>query len=119
MANAKYLVDVNLPKRFAFFNFDEFIHVVDINPRWSDSEIWNYALLHNLVILTKDSDFYPKALNKSPLPIIIYFKLGSMNLRQLFEYFQNNWVKLKTCTFKYSLVIAYPNKIQVMFKIDV
>ena len=28
----RYLVDVNLPKHFRFFNADNFLHVVDINP---------------------------------------------------------------------------------------
>ena len=53
-----FLVDVNLPKYFRFFNSDNFIHDVDINPCMTDTEIWNYALNNNLVILTKDSDFF-------------------------------------------------------------
>ena len=39
-----FLVDVNLPKKFSFFNSPNFVHVVDINPRFTDEEIWNYAL---------------------------------------------------------------------------
>ena len=48
-----FLVDVNLPKRFAPFNSDKFIHVVDINPKMTDNEIWDCALKHNKVILNK------------------------------------------------------------------
>lgn len=54
----KYLVDVNLPKKFKFFNTEQFIHVVDIKPKMKDSEVWDYALSNDLIIVTKDSDFY-------------------------------------------------------------
>lgn len=114
----KYLVDVNLPKKFSFFNSSEFIHVVDINPFWGDNEIWNYALKNNLIILTKDSDFYFKSIGKRPLPKIIYFKLGNMRLNQLHTYFLNNWEKLNIFISEYFLVIAYADKIQGMIKIE-
>ena len=42
--NFKFLVDVNLPKRFGFFNSPLFTHVADINPKMTDSEIWDYAI---------------------------------------------------------------------------
>ncbi|MCD4773205.1 MAG: hypothetical protein K8R41_07485 [Bacteroidales bacterium] len=44
-----FLVDVNLPKYFQFFNTDKFFHVVDIDHSMTDSKIWQYALneLHN------------------------------------------------------------------------
>ena len=53
-----FLVDVNLPKYFSFFNNTDFIFVSDINLQMTDTEIWNYALENNFVILTKDVDFY-------------------------------------------------------------
>jgi predicted nuclease of predicted toxin-antitoxin system len=48
----KFLVDVNLPKFFGFFNHANFFHVVDINPKMTDSQIWDYALSKEMVILT-------------------------------------------------------------------
>ncbi|ACE06538.1 hypothetical protein Aasi_1210 [Candidatus Amoebophilus asiaticus 5a2] len=39
-----FLVDVNLPKHFSFFNYPNFVHLVDINPCMIDGQIWNYAL---------------------------------------------------------------------------
>ena len=58
-----FLVDVNLPKMFSFFNYSNFAHIVDINPMMTDDEVWNYALKNNQVILTKDADFYDKYMN--------------------------------------------------------
>ena len=47
-----FLVDVNLPKYFQFFNSDKFIHIVDIDPSMTDSKIWQYALKNYMIILT-------------------------------------------------------------------
>ena len=39
-----FLVDVNLPKSFSFFNHPNFIFVADINVQMTDNQIWNTAL---------------------------------------------------------------------------
>lgn len=53
MSSLRFLVDLNLPKYFKYFNNSDFEFVIDINPLMSDLEIWNYALKNNLVILTE------------------------------------------------------------------
>ncbi len=58
-----YLVDVNLPKKFRFFNTPNFAFVVDIQATLPDTQIWTYALENNLIILTKDADFYTRSLS--------------------------------------------------------
>jgi predicted nuclease of predicted toxin-antitoxin system len=40
---AKYLIDANLPYRFSSWYGSDYIHVFDLNDRWSDWEIWDYA----------------------------------------------------------------------------
>ena len=39
----KYLIDVNLPRRFALWSGDEFVHIADIDDKMLDSHIWEYA----------------------------------------------------------------------------
>lgn len=53
-----FIVDVNLPKKFAFFNSPHFVHVVDMGDSMSDTDLWHLAISENRVILTKDTDFY-------------------------------------------------------------
>jgi len=75
-----FLVDVNLPKWFSFFNKENFIHIVDINPFMTDDEIWEYAIKNDKVILTKDTDFYSKSISNVVKPKVIFFQLGNMTL---------------------------------------
>ena len=110
----KFLVDVNLPKRFNFFNSPDFIHIVDINPLMTDEEIWKYALKTRCVILTKDADFYNLFINSATTPKVIYFQLGNCTLKQLHDYFTANWNNILSHLDDNSMIIALKDKIQVI-----
>ncbi len=53
----RYLMDVNLPYRFSLWSTSEYVHMRDLGETWSDTEIWNDARDHDLVIISKDTDF--------------------------------------------------------------
>lgn len=113
MPEFQFLVDVNLPKHFSFFNFEHFIHVYNVNPYMKDSEI--YAITHNLVIITKDSDFYFKASASSNSPRIIYLQLGNQTLNQLHSHFQNNWVKILELLKEGCFILATKKSLELLF----
>ena len=109
-----YLVDVNLPKKFRFFNTPDFTFVVDMEATLPDTEIWTYALENNLVILTKDTDFYVRSLTAERRPKVIHFRLGNQTLAGLHHYFSTNWPLLTELIQTHSLLVAYPNRIDVV-----
>lgn len=110
--NCSFLVDVNLPKYFSFFNDNRYFFVSDINLQMTDTEIWDYAFKNGLVILTKDTDFYNRFLVSSTAPKIIYFQLGNCSLKQLHQYFNDNWDKIQTEIGTSRLIIAKENHIE-------
>jgi predicted nuclease of predicted toxin-antitoxin system len=107
----KYIVDVNLPKKFSFFNNPNFEFVADIELTLSDSDIWKYALENDLVILTKDSDFYHRSILAKLRPKIVYFELGNRTLKQLHEYFTTNWPKIVNSLLNADLIVATRNTV--------
>lgn len=109
-----FIVDVNLPKRFSFFNSDDFVHVADINPFMTDDQLWDYALKHNLVIITKDSDFYEKSLSSDKKPKVIYLKLGNTTLNELHRFFELNWNEIIKHLDLSSLIIVEWTQIKVI-----
>lgn len=109
-----FLVDVNLPKRFRFFNSDRFLHVSDINPFMTDKEIWNYALVNNLVLLTKDTDFYDLFLLSDSYPKVIHFKFGNLTLNEMHGYFRKFWPLISNKLNTASFIVAYEDKIVVI-----
>jgi predicted nuclease of predicted toxin-antitoxin system len=109
-----FLVDVNLPRKFRFFNNPNFIHVADINPSMTDKMIWDYALKHDCVILTKDTDFYTLFLLNEVHPKVIYFQIGNFTLAALHQYFQNYWESILNHLSTSSFIIAGSEKINVL-----
>lgn len=107
----KFLIDVNLPKQFSFFNKSNFHFVADIDPRMSDTRLWEYALKNNLVIVTKDTDFYNLFLSSVNKPKVIYLQLGNMKISELHEFFEKNWSDIVRHLNESSMIIVQRDKI--------
>ena len=88
--------------------------MVDIDPSMTDSKIWQYALENNLVILTKDSDFYYKCILAKTSSQIVYFQLGNMTLQELFNYFNSNWEKIISQLFIGNLILAKRHSVEII-----
>lgn len=65
---AKFLIDANLPYRFSVWQGPDYVHVLDLNDRWADWEIGDYAKTHGLTIATKDADFYNRITHEQVYP---------------------------------------------------
>lgn len=101
-----YLVDLNLPKYFAWFNHSNFVFVADIDATLTDTEIWNYALKNDFVILTRDTDFYHRIITASEFPKVVYFDLGNVTLKQLHHYFDSYWHQIELMLQEHNFIIA-------------
>lgn len=80
----KLLLDANISWRLTAklkLHFIDCLHVDEIGltipPK--DVEIWNYALINNLIIVTNDEDFLNLANNKGFPPKVILLKTGNQN----------------------------------------
>jgi len=111
---AKYLIDANLPYYFALWNNDNFIHVKDINDQWNDDEIWQYALLHNLIIISKDSDFSNKLFYKGAPPKVIHLKFGNLKMRDFHANITKNWIEIENLIAENNLLNVYLDKIEAI-----
>ena len=74
----KYIIDLNLPYYFSLWNNENYIHVKDLNEKWTDNELWNHAKKNSLTIITKDSDFSDKIIFNIPPPKVIHIKFGNL-----------------------------------------
>ena len=64
-------------------------HVESIGLRDADdSSIWNYALLHGAIIVTKDEDFPHRQKQGKVFPVIIWLRIGNTSRRSLLEWFE-------------------------------
>lgn len=108
----KYLVDVNLPYKFAFFNNSNFIHQRELNSCSKDSEIWDFCKEKILTILTKDADFVERIIVSEPPPKVIHFKLGNCSIKTLYDFFEQKWNTIEEFSQSYKLVNVYWDRIE-------
>jgi predicted nuclease of predicted toxin-antitoxin system len=59
------------------------VHVRDLDERWTDTQIWEYAKSNELVIVSKDADFTSRALLSAPPPRVVHICIGNASLREL------------------------------------
>lgn len=110
----RFLVDANLPYYFLLWRSNEFVHVFDLNDRWTDNELWDYAKKHHLTILTKDADFSNRILFSQPPPKVIHLRLGNLKMRDFFAHITKNWNDILSLNSQNKLVNVYLNRIEAI-----
>jgi predicted nuclease of predicted toxin-antitoxin system len=80
----KLLLDANISWRLAEklkLHFEECFHVdhIGLEMPATDTEIWNYALANNFIIVTNDEDFLNFSNIKSFPPKIILLRTGNQS----------------------------------------
>jgi predicted nuclease of predicted toxin-antitoxin system len=110
----KFLIDVNLPYHFSFWNKDEYEHIRDINEKMTDEDVWNYAKERNLTIISKDSDFSNRIIVSKPPPKIIHIRIGNVSLRELFNYCSLHWEDALDLNKEYKLVNIFKDRIEAV-----
>lgn len=88
---ARFLVDAQLPPALArrlsaLGHIAE--HVDDVGLAGAnDRRIWDYALSHSAVIVTKDEDFPIRKTLEPSDPVIIWVRIGNTRKQALLEWF--------------------------------
>jgi len=78
-----------------------------------DREIWELASENKYVILTRDKDFYYRAMQSVVFPKIVLFRLGNCRSYELLEYFNRNIDLIEQHLTKHRLLVLWPNEIQI------
>lgn len=109
---SRFLIDVNLPYKFSIWLGDEFSHMRDIGEDWTDSQIWQYARGHDMVIVSKDADFSDRAMITAPPPRVVHIRLGNMRMRDFHGLLSQLWPTIATLSQYNRLVRVYQNRIE-------
>jgi len=91
----KFLVDANLPPRLCDWlksHRHEAKHLFDLNLLTAtDTQIWQHGKGGNLVIFTKDVDFYERALILGAPPQVVHVAVGNCSNSRLFDVLTSEW----------------------------
>jgi predicted nuclease of predicted toxin-antitoxin system len=109
---AKYIIDAHLPYYFALWSGAEYVRVLDLDEKWTDTEIWEYAKTNNLTIVTKDADFSDRVLLGQPPPHVIHIKFGNMRMREFHQTIFKVWDEVCKLSEQYRLVRIFKDRVE-------
>ena len=90
-----YLIDENLPSDLRFWNKENFTHLSEILNVKYDTDIWQYAIKNDLIIITKDTNFYYRSLASSVAPKVVWIKTGKMKKKRFNRFIKSSWRKVE------------------------
>jgi predicted nuclease of predicted toxin-antitoxin system len=90
-----YLIDENLPSDLRFWNKENFTHLSEILNVKYDTDIWQYAIKNDLIIITKDTNFYYRSLASSVAPKVVWVKTGKMKKKRFNRFIKSSWRKVE------------------------
>lgn len=110
----KLLLDENLPDALCEHLSDLFevlVHVRAVGLEGkSDGEIWSYALMGDLTIVSKDSDFVDRALISNPSAKVIWIKLGNCTTANLHLLLRNSAEVITAFSQSTDVVLELPHR---------
>jgi predicted nuclease of predicted toxin-antitoxin system len=112
----KFLVDANIPKGIAEFEGADFMYVYQWGDGASDTEIWDYSIKHNLIIITRDSDFYFRMITSIDFPKVIFLNLQQINKPTFKLFINENWNKILSLIADFDMLIIDLENIQLIKK---
>lgn len=110
----RFLIDENLPSRFAPWQGEAFEHVLTVGPGWSDDEVWAYAKAKGLVIVTKDADFSDRLMLDGPPPKVVHLRVGNLRLKALRAFISTVWPSVVASLESASLVDVFSDRIETV-----
>ncbi len=91
-----WLVDAQLPPRLCAWlehKGETSLHVASLSSEVSlpDSSVWEYAKQNSCVVLSKDRDFYDRAILLGAPPQVVHITVGNCSNPNLFDILDRRW----------------------------
>ena len=107
-----YLFDENLPKRLRFSPKLPIVSASKIGKQPTDSQIWEFARKHDLVIVSKDADFSDRIITNSPPPRVVYLRFGNLRKDEFHALLARVWPQIETLLKSHKLVNVYSDRLE-------
>jgi predicted nuclease of predicted toxin-antitoxin system len=107
-----FLFDENLPARLRFSPKLPVVPVSSIGKKPGDSQIWEFARLHELAIVSKDADFSDRIITQTPPPWIVHLRFGNLRRNAFHALLARVWPQIETSLEFHKLVNVYADRIE-------
>ena len=107
-----FLFDENIPTRLKFSPRLPIIPIVKIARNPTDSQIWEYARKHDLVIVSKDADFSDRMITRMPPPRVVHLRFGNLRGTEFHTLLARVWPQIHSLLRTHKLVNVYTDRLE-------
>jgi predicted nuclease of predicted toxin-antitoxin system len=107
-----FLFDGNVPSRLRFSPKLPIVPLSNVGRRPSDSQIWDFARKHDLVIVSKDADFSDRIITSSPPPRVVHLRFGNLRRNEYHTLLARRWRQIESLLKTSKLVNVYIDRLE-------
>ena len=107
-----FLFDENLPARLRFSPNLPAVSFSTVEAHPSDSQLWEYARHHELVIVSKDADFSDRIITRNPPPWVVHLRFGNLKRNEFHALRARVWPQIETLLKTHKLVNVYSGRLE-------
>ncbi len=107
-----FLFDENLPSRLQFSPKLPVVPFSRAGKTPTDSQLWEFARTHDLVIVTKDADFSQRIITTSPPPRVVHLRCGNLRFAEFHALLARVWPQIETLLKSHKLVNVYRDRLE-------
>jgi predicted nuclease of predicted toxin-antitoxin system len=107
-----YLFDGNVPSRLLFTPRLPIIPISKVVRNPSDSQLWDFARKHDLIIVSKDADFSDRIMASSPPPRVVHLRFGNLRRNEYHALPGRRWSQIESLLKTCKLVNVYIDRIE-------
>jgi predicted nuclease of predicted toxin-antitoxin system len=107
-----FLLDGNLPARLQFSPGLPVVALSSVGQNPTDSQIWDFAKKHDLVIVSKDADFSDRIITNSPPPRVVHLRFGNIRRNEFHVLLARIWPQVESLLKTHKLVNVYADHLE-------
>jgi predicted nuclease of predicted toxin-antitoxin system len=107
-----FLLDGNLPARLQFAPGLPVVALSSVGENPTDSQIWDFAKKHDLVIVSKDADFSDRIITNLPPPRVVHLRFGNLRRNEFHVLLARIWPQVESLLKTHKLVNVYADRLE-------
>lgn len=107
-----FLFDENLPSQLRFSPKLPMVSSRMAGRSPGDSQVWEYARKHRLIIVSKDADFSDRIIISSPPPKVAHLRFGNLRKDEFHDLLARFWPQIETLLKSHKLVNVYLDRLE-------
>lgn len=109
-----FFFDENVPGKLTFAPSLPVYSANSLGKAVSDTSIWDYAKLNQLVIVSKDTDFSNRIMPIAPPPWVVHLRIGNLRKKEFHKFLQAVWPQIEKLLPAHKLVNVYLDRIEAV-----